>query len=460
MSTTTQTIELQTNAKAYRAGDPRTATMESTDHINRPSSADDEVHSHLQPNYTTAIPDGGYGWTVIASCSIMTFWYNGLSGSWGVIQTALLSTSLTNTPTATITFVGSLYLCLSVALGIFGVRLISYLGARWTSTLGVALLGVGEVGASFSTGSIGGLFSTCSLVVGAGCCLIYTISNSVPPQYFSRRLGLANGLVKGGGGIGATVLSIGLQALIDRVGTSWMFRVLGLATLLTGLPAAWLVKERQPFSKRKLIDLSLFGSVPFSALFVSSALGTFALFIPPFFLPLFAQSAGRSAQTGAALVAGFNACTTIGRTLAGPLCDRAGPTNTFLLTMSLNALSMLAIWPVAGGNLGVLILFAILNGVANGAFFVVLPTAVAKVAGPGREAVAMSVNTTGWMVGYLLGTPIAGILLQASGGADGENTDVQMYRPAIFYAGGVALLSAASVLVARLSLAKDLKMKV
>jgi MFS transporter, MCT family, solute carrier family 16 (monocarboxylic acid transporters), member 3 len=460
MSTTTQTIELQSIARAYNARHLRSSEADSTEHINRPS-LEDAVYSGSRLNEVNAIPDGGYGWTVVASCSIMTFWYNGLSGSWGVIQTALLATSLANTPTATITFVGSLYLCLSVALGIFGVRLISYLGARWTSVLGVALLGFGEIGASFTTSSIGGLFSTCSVVVGAGCCLIYTISNSMPPQYFSRRLGLANGLIKGGGGIGATVLSIALQAVIDRAGTRWMFRVLGLATLVTGLPAAWLVKERQSFSKRKLIDLSLFRSVPFSALFVSSALGTFALFIPPFFLPLFARAAGRSPQTGAALVAGFNACTTIGRTLAGPLCDRAGPTNTFLLTMSLNAPSMLAIWPAAGGSLGVLVLFAILNGVANGAFFVVLPTAVAKVAGPGREAIGMSVNTTGWMLGYLLGTPIAGILLQASGGGlAGDHRSVALYRPAIFYAGGVALLSAVSVLVARLSLAKQFKTKV
>ena len=68
--------------------------------------------------------------------------------------------------------------------------------------------------------------------------------SSTPAQYFSRKRGLANGVVFAGGGLGGAVLSVALDPLMRDVGPVWAFRFLGLATLTTGLPAAWLIKER------------------------------------------------------------------------------------------------------------------------------------------------------------------------------------------------------------------------
>ena len=407
-------------------------------------------------NITSAIPDGGYGWVVVFSCSWQTFLGFGLSGAWGVIQTALLETSLDGTSTSTVTFVGSLGLGCIVGLSLFATTLMRLIGARTVSMLGVLLLGIGEIASGWTTSSVGGLFGTSGVLVGMGTCLSYTISNNMPTQYFSGKLGLANGLVKLGGGLGSTVLSIALEALIRRLGIPWMFRVLGLVTLATGLPAAWLIKERSPPRNAPFVDFSMFRSLAFNAIFLASAIGTFALFIPPYFLPLFARSAGLSSRSGAGLVAGFNACAAVGRFAAGPVCDWAGPLNTLICVMALNALSVLAIWTVSD-SLAPLILFAIINGVSNGAFFTTLPTVVASLVGPGLAVVAMSMNVTGWTAGYLLGTPIAGYLLEASG-AD-KAMSVEPYRPAILYAGAVAFISGAFVLLARLKLDRRLKVK-
>ena len=57
---------------------------------------------------------------------------------------------------------------------------------------------------------------------------------------------------------------------------------------------------------------------------------------------------------------------------------------------------------------------------------------------------------TGWTGGYLMGTPIAGYLLEAGGGGQDGLGGVDVYRPAIFYAGGVATLGSIGVIVARL----------
>ena len=400
-----------------------------------------------------ATPDGGYGWTVVFACSVVTFMINGWSGSWGVMQTAILQKYQSQGSTTSLSFVGSLSIALCVALGLASVRMSQLIGGRYSMLIGVLMMSFGMLFSSFTVGNLGGLFVTAGVSTGLGSSLSYTMSNTLPVQWFNSKLGTANGLVKLGGGLGSTIMALVVQALIDRVGIPWTFRIIGFITLTTGVPAALLIRERAPSNNARFIDLSLFKSVPFSCVFLAGAVGTFALFVPPFFLPLFAHSIGLSASTGAGLVSAFNACGAFGRFAAGFACDKLGSTNMLLLALTLNAVSMLAIWPVSNTT-GPLFAFAAINGAANGAFFVAMPTAVRRLIGPGQATVGMGMAITGWTGGYLMGSPIAGILITAAG-ADKAHTVVQ-YRAAIFYSGGVALASATFVLIARLRM--DIKL--
>lgn len=433
-------------------------------------------------NVVDIAPDGGYGWVVVTSCAILTFWFNGIMASWGVIQAALLQSQLRTTSTSTISFVGTLGLAATVALGLFGVRVMRLLGARTTALVGVCFLSASQILSSFTVDNVGGLFGTAGVLMGLGSCLCYALSNTIPTQYFTAKLGLASGLVKCGGGVGAAVLSIALDAVIARLGVAWTFRILGLAILATGGPAAWFLRERVPVGTSAFLDLSMFKNLSFVAVFAAGAVGTFALFVPPYFLPLVAQTVGLSSSTGAWLVAGFNACTAVGRLFSGWGADKVGPLNMFLSTLVLNAVSMLAIWPFSN-SLAPLIVFAMLNGLANGAFFTLYPVVVTTTATrihpqSNSPAVAMGMAITGWTGGYLLGAPIAGYLLQAEGvgvgafsatpattkaggtAAGSIPTSIDPFRPAIFYAGGVALAAAGFVLIARMKLGQGLKKKV
>lgn len=430
---------LQTNLTAF----------ESADNIH-------SDHGDIPASAVEAIPDGGYGWTVVFACSVVTFMINGWSGSWGVMQAALFRTYPSQASTTSLSFVGSLSIALCVGLGLACVRLSQLIGARYSMLLGVLMMSLSSLFSSFTVNNIGGLFVTAGISFGLGSSLTYTMSNNLPVQWFNRKLGTANGLVKLGGGLGSTIMAVVVQALIDKVGIPWTFRILGFVSLASGIPAALLVRERMPSNNAPFVDLSLFKSMPFCCLFLAGAVGTFALFVPPFFLPLFAHSIGLSASTGAGIVAAFNACTAMGRFGAGFACDKFGSTNVLLLTMALNAVSMLAIWPVSD-TMGPLVLFAAINGVANGAFFVTMPTAIGRLIGPGQAAVGMGMAITGWTGGYLMGSPIAGILIAASGAEKGHT--VAPYRAAIFYAGSVALASAAFVLVARLRMDTKLMKK-
>jgi nitrate/nitrite transporter NarK len=77
------------------------------------------------------------------------------------------------------------------------------------------------------------------------CVLLYLqAGGTLPSQYFAKKRGIANGIVFAGGGIGGAVLSVSMQALLNRVGVAWTFRILGFVTLATTIPAAMLLKER------------------------------------------------------------------------------------------------------------------------------------------------------------------------------------------------------------------------
>lgn len=397
----------------------------------------------------SAVPDGGYGWIIVFACAIETFWVNGWMGTWGIIQAALLQSSMSQISPSTLSFVGSLGGALLVALGLVSFHVSLKIGARASTVIGAFIFSIGTVVSGFAVGDIAGLFLAAGVSYGIGASLMFTVSNSLPVQWFSSRLGTANGIIKLGGGIGATVLAIAIQKLIETVGVAWTFRILGFLSIATAVPAALLIREHEPRKKVRIIDMSLFKNAPFCYLFFAGAVGVFPLFVPPFFLPLFAHSVGLSASQGAGVVACFNACTAVGRLGSGFACDRAGSVNTMLLASALNAVSLLAIWPVSD-SFALLMLFAVLSGISNGAFFVTTPTSVGRVVSPDKAAVAMGMAITGWTFGYLVGTPIAGFLITAAGA--NKSDSIVQYRAAIFYAGGTEVLSTVFVLAARFKL--------
>lgn len=61
-------------------------------------------------------------------------------------------------------------------------------------------------------------------------------------------------MVYAGGGVGGAVISYAMDGMIQRLGVAWTFRVIGFVTLATGLPAAWLIKERTRIRTASFIE--------------------------------------------------------------------------------------------------------------------------------------------------------------------------------------------------------------
>ena len=249
-------------------------TANPTETTNRAFELADNIHGNhgqVPASAVEAVPDGGYGWTVVFACSVVNFMMNGWSGSWGVVQTAILQRYPRQTSTTSLSFVGTLAIALCVALGLASFRLSQMIGARYSMLLGVLMMSFGGLFSSITVDSLGGLFATAGISFGLGSSLAYTMSNTLTIQWFSSKLGTANGLVKLGGGLGSTIMAIVVQALIDKVGIPWTFRILGFVSLASGIPAALLVKERTPSNSALSTDLSLFKSMPFSCLFLAGS---------------------------------------------------------------------------------------------------------------------------------------------------------------------------------------------
>ncbi|OAA49200.1 Major facilitator superfamily transporter [Beauveria brongniartii RCEF 3172] len=406
----------------------------------------------------SAAPDGGYGWAIVASGCVLMWWGVGTTYAWGVIQRTLVRDGLAGP--AVVSFIGSLQAAMVSLCATANAWLLQRLGPRRTALTGVALMGGCEILSSFTTRNLGGLFVTSGVMFGLGASFIFCVITTIPSQYFSKKRGLANGLIFAGSGLGGAAISFALDPLIEKIGLAMAYRVLGIATLATGLPAAWIMKERTRLPRRQFIEWKMFKSANFVLICAATAIGTFPLYVPPFFLPLYANSLGFSSSTGAGLVAGFTLSSAVGRIVCGYLCDMMGAINVLLTSLVLTALSMLAIWP-ASTTLGPLALFVVVNGLSNGGFFCTMPTVASNVFGSARVGVVMSMIITGWIGGYLMslvqGAPIAGYLLEAFGGAEKGLT---AYRPAMFYGGSLSLVSAILVLIARVRVNKKVFVKV
>jgi MFS family permease len=202
-------------------------------------------------------------------------------------------------------------------------------------------------------------------------------------------------------------------------------------------------------------------------------IGIFSIYVPPYCMPTFAESIGLSSGTGAGLVAGFNAASAVGRIGCGFISDKFGPINVLCTCLALLGTSMFIIRPFAS-TLGVVILFVLISGFMVGGIVSMFPTVVGHLFGSANMSVTMGMILTSWSFGYTLvsleitlrreftltvlsqGSPVAGYILKASGGAD---HGIGPYRPAIYFAGSLALISTTMVAFVRLLRQRELLAK-
>lgn len=114
----------------------------------------------------STVPEGGYGWVVIAGCATLTWWYLGMTYSWGIMQSALVERGLSSA--STLSFIGALCVTFNSILALAHARFIRLVGTRQAALVGISCLGGGTVLSGLCTENVGGLFFTSGVLTGLG----------------------------------------------------------------------------------------------------------------------------------------------------------------------------------------------------------------------------------------------------------------------------------------------------
>lgn len=114
-----------------------------------------------------------------APLSLSSFFFGGLTYSWGIVQARLTQSRLASV--SQLSFIGSTAIALISVTALINVRLIRWLGTRKACTLGCFFLGLGPLLNGFATESYGGLFVTNGLILGFGTSLSFMVSDSKYP---------------------------------------------------------------------------------------------------------------------------------------------------------------------------------------------------------------------------------------------------------------------------------------
>lgn len=227
-------------------------------------------------------------------------------------------------------------------------RLVTRFGSRKVCMLGSFLAGLGTLGASFSW-NLQLLLVCYSLITGLGFGLMYIPGVVACQEHFSKRRALAQGLAVCGTGMGTLLFPPFVECIIATYGWRSTFRVLSgicFGSILCGasmIPAKKsgdLPKEEEVSDDRNLEQnvslkgwrwlLSLIaGKSLASSVYLPTFLivmfgdfsATMALYIPYTHLPKMAMARGINAKDAAFLISAAGIGSTIGRIVAGLLCD-------------------------------------------------------------------------------------------------------------------------------------------
>lgn len=210
-------------------------------------------------------------------------------------------------------------------------------------------------------------------------------------------------------------------------------RVCALIVLVLLAYANLTMKTRLPPSKQ-LMDFSLMRRPVYILVAAGGWLLNWGMYVPLFYLPSFAITAGVDTDLAPYTVAIFNAVSIFGRVFAGTLADRLGCFNVVIINGLLCAITLF-VWAGTYNLAGVMV-GTIFEGLFIGSIVSLQAAIIAQITpDPKYLGSMMGITMTIWACGGLTGPPIAGAILNmvadptAAGAYDGPG-----------YFGGVSLV--------------------
>ncbi|KEY69256.1 hypothetical protein S7711_01707 [Stachybotrys chartarum IBT 7711] len=382
-------------------------------------------------------PNGGYGWVCTACVALINAHTWGINSSYGVFLAHYLAND--TYPGATYlqyAFVGGLSISCAMLVSPVATLSTRRFGTHVTLCVGTALEVAGLIGASFAS-SIWHLFLSQGLAFGFGMGFLFVASVGIPPQWFTTKRSLANGVSASGSGFGGLLYSLAAGAMIRNIGLAWCFRVLGILALAVNAICIALIRDRNKIlgSRHAAFDMKLFKRPEYlllSGYAFFSMLGYIALV---FSLADYARNIGLNPSQAAVVSALLNLGQGIGRPPIGYFSDSIGRLNMAAITTFFSALLIFVVW-VFANSYGVLIFYALIGGTVAGTFWATIgPVAVEIV---GLQDLPSALNLE-WLVIVLPSTFSEPIALEIVG-STGDYLATQLFLGAMYAVAALCVL--------------------
>ncbi|KAF7543968.1 hypothetical protein G7Z17_g10314 [Cylindrodendrum hubeiense] len=310
----------------------------------------------------------------------------GFMQSLGTIQSYLSINQLSDYSTGEVGWISSVYLFLSLVLGLLVGPVFDARGPRILAPVGAVLMIATYL--LMAECKMYWQFMLCLGVFGSiGAALTMVVAVSAVGKLFVRRRGFAMGIALAGSSIGSIVFPIMLRSTFPGLGWKWSMRITGffaaglmLPALLCFLPYQRLVPAtNQPTTKGSALNLGAFRNPAFNLVTASMFMLEFVIFGTGALLPTIATGAGFTPENGFLLLAIIGGTSTIGRVVPGIVGDRVGHFNVILAMMAITIVFMGTLFvPFGTTSAPVLYAFSALWGVGSGSFLSVTPVCLGK----------------------------------------------------------------------------------
>lgn len=389
----------------------------------------------LEATTVETSPDGGLqGWLQVLGSWIVMVETWGLVNSFGVFQTYYETDLLTAETSSSISWIGSVQGALLFFVGVLSGPLFDAGYFKQLLIAGLFLIVLGQFMTSLCSAYWQVMLAQ-GICIGLGMGLTFLPSTAIISQYFTRRRALALGIASSGSPVAGIVFPVLFSRLQPAIGFAWATRIIAFILLaLSVIPIAFMRTRTLPTQKKNfaLFNKCTWSDMPFLSFVVASFLAFLVLYVPFFYIELFAiQQSIWSLEDAEYLIILLNVGSIFGRIVPNAIADRAGPIIT-LIVCTFSAAILSFGW-LGMHNLGSLVVFALLYGAFSGGVVALTPAAIITLT-PNLSKVGARMGTTFMLAGLslLVGPPIAGTIL-------GGSTEVEWLGTISYTAGGLIL---------------------
>jgi len=357
-------------------------------------------------------PDGGLqAWLQVVGASVILVDTWGIVNSFGVFQAYYEEYTLPNSSPSDISWIGSTQAALLLLVGVIAGPLFDAGHFQTLLRVGLFMVIFGMFMTSICTAYWQFLLAQ-GFCVGIGMGLLFLPCTAILSQYFARRRALVIGVSSAGSPIAGIVFPIIFTNLVERIGFGWATRIIAFILLgLSIVPLIFLRPRLPPRGRRAEFDPSAIRDVSYMTFNLAGFFAFLTLYVPFFYITLFATSHRISSVTFAPyLVTMLNAGSVFGRIIPNALADKFGSLNVLVVCMlgsTAVGFGWLGIKNTAGAAA-----FALLYGALSGGVVSLTPTVIVSLSPDmGRVGARMGMGFMVTGLALLVGTPIAGAIV-------------------------------------------------